>query len=114
MKSCRPKCQRRTRGPAHVKVEVAGQNHRLASGGLPCVFESFGQLRKLELFVSTALKVDVIRHDSVSAQLNFGNKREASPQPLLKRFRGWQEPLRSPEVGLMTETNYSRGLQRPG
>ena len=87
MKSCRSKCH--CRRPAQVKVEVAGQNHGLALRVLPCVIDSFGQLRKLELFVSTAFKVDVIRHDSLSAQLNFGNQRDASPKPLLKRLRAW-------------------------
>ena len=111
MESSRAKCHLRTREP--VKVEVAGENHGLTSRVLLCVIESFGQLQKLELFVSPALKVEVIRHDSMSAQLNFGNKRDASPKPLLKRFRAWQEPLRFPEVGLITESNYSRVLERP-
>ena len=91
-----------------IQVEVSGEQNRRTCIKLAAISQGFLQLRAAQSVITLAFKMQVVGDDRFARDVGFTDERQASPDSLLKRIDFGKKPTRTPEIGLLLESNYTR------
>src|ERR1700746_1057192 len=102
-----------SRSSRDVEIEIASEHCRRVQGVPPGVRQDLVQLRAAQRIVSFALQMHVVGGYRLARYVRFADEREPSSDSLLEGRDFRNEPMWSPEIRLLLETDDSEVRQRP-